>query len=212
LSYKFKNILQAIICLSGIYLFALFIHRNSFYLISAFVGLIISAFSISLAINKNEHFLDILGLYKLKSRSIYFTGIAILFGVFLGLAYNYFNKFDLIPKQLTQFALTATLIGIFEEVIFRGFIYNRFKVINHIVAIICSAFAHSIYKFLVLKTFPYDLGINFVQLFFLTFIVGILFGLLRKLSKNVIPPAVAHACFDILVYGASISSPVWVWA
>jgi len=44
-----------------------------------------------------------------------------------------------------------------------------------------------------------------------TFAGGILFGILREFSGSIIPPAIAHGCFDIIFYGGFASMPPWVW-
>jgi membrane protease YdiL (CAAX protease family) len=44
-----------------------------------------------------------------------------------------------------------------------------------------------------------------------TFVGGVVLGLLRQISDSVVPPIVAHAVFDLLVYGALVRAPWWVW-
>jgi hypothetical protein len=39
----------------------------------------------------------------------------------------------------------------------------------------------------------------------------VIFGLLRQVSGSVAPSMVAHAAFDLLVYGALARAPWWVW-
>jgi membrane protease YdiL (CAAX protease family) len=53
--------------------------------------------------------------------------------------------------------------------------------------------------------------INYPFVALWTFVGGITFGLIRELSSSVIPPILAHAMFDLLVYGAVARAPWWVW-
>jgi hypothetical protein len=50
-----------------------------------------------------------------------------------------------------------------------------------------------------------------LSLVIFTFVVGLLCGVSRVLSKSIIPACVAHGVFDILVYGGLSTWPVWVW-
>ncbi len=52
------------------------------------------------------------------------------------------------------------------------------------------------------------------DLFFLvvwTLVGGLLFGLLREKSGSAFPPLIAHAMFDIVLYGGLATAPLWVW-
>jgi membrane protease YdiL (CAAX protease family) len=103
------------------------------------------------------------------------------------------------------------MIGITEELLFRGFLQGKLSGINIYAAILLSAFGHTLYKYLVLRSFPVDIGIDFLSLVVFTFIAGLMCGALRALSKSIIPACVTHAVFDILVYGGLSTWPVWVW-
>jgi len=35
---------------------------------------------------------------------------------------------------------------------------------------------------------------------------------MREVSGSVIPPVIAHALFDIIVYGGASLAPVWIWS
>ncbi|MCK5693629.1 MAG: CPBP family intramembrane metalloprotease, partial [Bacteroidales bacterium] len=53
---------------------------------------------------------------------------------------------------------------------------------------------------------------DFFYLIFWTFLGGLLIGTLRELSGSTIPPVIAHAVFDIILYGGLAIAPVWVWS
>ena len=45
-----------------------------------------------------------------------------------------------------------------------------------------------------------------------TFVGGIVLGILRTVSRSTLPPAVAHATFDLIVYASFAAAPWWVWS
>ena len=131
--------------------------------------------------------------------------------MFLAVFYRWHLGISLFPGSLHFFVLVAALIGILEELVFRGFIQEYTKSLNAPFSIFFSTFSHTGYKCCLFLS-PVATGnidIGFLALW--TFIAGLLFGTLKHFSKNIIPPLIAHALFDILVYAEFISAPWWVW-
>jgi membrane protease YdiL (CAAX protease family) len=118
----------------------------------------------------------------------------------------------IIPATLTNIAIISPVIGIAEELLFRGFILERMRPFGKIISVLSASAGHSLYKYLVLVSLPFDIGINFPFLITITFIVGLILGAFREVTNSIVPPACAHACFDILVYGEYTAAPVWVWS
>ena len=118
---------------------------------------------------------------------------------------------EITPNKLHQFALVAALIGATEELIFRGFIQGRAGKINKVFGVLFASFSHSLYKCGLFLIPFFDHDVNIASLFLFTFVGGMFFGLLREVSKSVLPAIAAHAIFDILVYGQFLQSPWWVW-
>ncbi len=110
-----------------------------------------------------------------------------------------------------MFAIIAPLIGIMEELVFRGYIQTKMAPAGSVLSILIASTGHSLYKFLVIKTLPEDVPINFVWLILLTLVFGIILGIFRDRSKSIYPAALAHAIFDIIIYGGSAVAPFWVW-
>ena len=137
---------------------------------------------------------------------------AILFGSLLGLVHNFLYDAPLLPSSLTKFALTAPLIGIVEELIFRGYIQGHLRPIGRIFPVVYAATVHTCYKLLVILSLSISLSFDFFFLVFWTFVGGLLFGALRELSGSTVPPVIAHAVFDVVLYGGLVTSPVWVWS
>jgi len=204
-------LIEAILALTGICIFSLFIHSASFLIIIAFLGLTITAVSVNHAVDDLQYLSSVFGITPVLKKVIFYSIIGVVFGSLLGIFYRYESDSSILPAVLTKVAIISPLIGIAEELVFRGFIQGRIHPFGKIISVIFAAAGHSIYKYLVFISLPFSIGIDFPLLITLTFFVGIIFGSFREASNNVIPPSIAHAGFDIVVYGGYMTSPVWVW-
>jgi membrane protease YdiL (CAAX protease family) len=209
---KYNTLLSAILVIGGMCIFGLFIHENSWWRIVAFVGLAIVAVVVSLSVRDFKSLLLVFGLGQFTRKVINYSVAGIIFGMLLGLAYNFIKADSLLPATLTKFALIAPLIGIMEELVFRGFLQSRSLSSGPLASVILAASGHTFYKYLVISTVSVDLNTNIFPLVILTFLVGVVFGIMREASRSVIPPALAHAIFDIIVYGGASLAPVWIWS
>ncbi len=208
---KYTALSSAILVIAGMCIFALFIHVDSCLRILSFAGLILAAVIISRSVRDIKSLLAILGIIPFMRKAIYYSMGGIIFGVLLGVLYNFIKADYLLPPGLTNFALIAPLIGITEELVFRGFVQSRSASLGTLTSILLASSGHTLYKYLVIRTVPVDLSTNFTSLIILTFTVGIVFGIMREASKSVIPPALVHGIFDIIVYGGATLVPVWIW-
>lgn len=111
------------------------------------------------------------------------------------------------PHNLRPFAIMAMLIGSMEELVFRGWMASSLK--NRNAAVIIPALAHAAYKSTLFLSpmVLYDLDV--AGLFQNTLLLGILLGLTRQITGSVWPAVVAHALFDLVVYGDA-AMPWWV--
>lgn len=209
---KSYALLSAILVVGGMCIFGMFIHAVTCWRMVAFIGLAITAIVISLSVFDIQSLLSLTGIIPLTRKVYTFSLAGIIFGILLGLVYNFCKADSLLPVTLTKFALVAPLIGITEELIFRGFVQTRSASAGVLATILVPASGHTIYKYLVISTVPVDLNIYFPSLIILTFLVGMVFGIMRVASRSVIPPALAHALFDIIVYGGVSLAPVWIWS
>jgi len=135
-----------------------------------------------------------------------------MLGLILGLLTRSRFELTLIPAGLTGIAIIAPLIGSAEELVFRGYIQGQLRAVGKIFSIVTASALHTTYKLLVILTLSIPLQFDFFFLIIWTFIGGFLSGILRELSGSTIPPVVAHAVFDIVLYGGLASAPVWVWS
>ena len=195
----------------GILLFAIFIHGNWPIRVIAFAGLAVTAILIGFSI-RQESLLCSFGLSGISRKMLFYTIPAIITGVVLGMLTRRTFNLVLLPGPITRVACIAPLVGITEELIFRGYIQGHLKPIGRVFSILYASTVHTAYKLLVILSLSLPLQFNFFFLVALTFIVGILFGILRELSNSAIPPSLAHAVFDVVLYGGFVLAPVWVWS
>ena len=194
-----------------ILLFAVFIHDPWPGRILAVAGLAGAAIMIGYTIRLIS-IVRAFGLSKPDRRILIFTIPAALLGLALGIATR--NSFDLtpLPAAVTGLALVAPVIGAMEELVFRGYIQGHLRPIGRIFCVVYASTVHTSYKLLVILTLSVPLQFDFFFLVLWTFLGGLAFGALREFSRSSIPPVIAHAVFDIVLYGGMSVAPVWVWS
>lgn len=202
---------DVLLVLAGLFLFALYVHERSWLFVIAITGLFLAALSIAIFFRSTKPGISVFGSLLFSPLAIVFMITGILAGGILAVCYRYFYFETIFPVSLTTFAIISPLIGITEELVFRGYIQGRIGELNRILAIIVAALGHTAYKFIVLRSLPDPSGIDFSFLITWTMIGGLIFGVLREISNSVLPPSLAHACFDVIVYGGFVSAPLWVW-
>lgn len=129
----------------------------------------------------------------------------------MGVATRLSYDLSLFPRGFTMLALVAPLIGAVEEIVFRGYIQGTLEEIGRYFSVLYATSAHTCYKLLVILTLSGPLQFDLFFLVLWTFLGGLLFGLLRMISKSSIPPIIAHGVFDIILYGGMATTPLWVW-
>lgn len=151
------------------------------------------------------------GLDSFRRKVVLYSLPAIALGIVLGVLTR--NSFDisLFPVRITMVALVAPLVGVVEELIFRGYIQGHVRPIGRVFSVVYASTVHTCYKLLVILTLSVPLQFDFFFLVFWTFVGGLIFGTLRELSGSTLPPAIAHAVFDVVLYGGLATIPVWVW-
>jgi len=209
--HKSPPILELLLFLAGMVLFASFIHQEGLLFFIAISGLLFMGASIIIVIFRSDSVLAVFGLkiYDRRLPAWMFAGLAT--GLAATAAYRIYAGWPLLPGTLTYVVILSPLIGITEELIFRGYLQGRTRSFGPYLSIIVAAAAHSVYKFTVMKSLGPDIGFDFARLVIFTFIFGLIAGYLRKSSRNVLPAVLGHAIFDILVYGDFTQMPVWVW-
>ncbi len=197
---------------AGILVFALFIHdpwpKRLFSIFALIGSSVILGYT-----NRNNSLLTAFGLTSpLSSRVLISMIPALILG--LGLGWLTRSTFDLspLPASVTHFAFVAPLIGATEELIFRGFIQGYLRPIGRIFSVVYASTVHTCYKLLVILSLSLPLQFDFIFLVIWTFVGGLAFGALREGARSSIPPVIAHALFDIVLYGGYAIAPAWVWS
>lgn len=132
-------------------------------------------------------------------------------GVLFALLYRWHLDISLLPRSFFLFPLVAALIGSTEELVYRGFIQEYVRPANGLLSVVFSSLAHTGYKCCLFLSPAVISTVDVWFLAFWTFVVGILFSLLRHFSRSVWPSVAAHALFDIIVYAEYAQAPWWVW-
>ena len=205
------RIRDVFLALMGILIFAGFIHSPFPLILLAVGGLAGTAAVIGFS-TKDNRLREVFGITPLNRGILLYIPIAAVVGALMAVITR--NRFELtlIPAGFTGIALVAPLVGAAEELVFRGYIQGRLHPLGKLYSIVCASAAHTCYKLLVILSLSMPLQFDFFFLIFWTFIGGLLFGTLRELSGNTIPPLIAHAVFDIVLYGTLTTAPVWVWS
>lgn len=208
---KISNLATVSLVVAGIFLFALFIHKSWPSKIVSLIALMASGLIMAYPL-RQVSFLSLIGTGKPTLRISLFMMAGLIVGSALGVFTRRHFELSLLPATLTLVALTAPLTGAMEELVFRGYIQGKLNFINPIFAVIYAALAHSVYKLLLIYSLGRPLEFDFQFLAQWTFLGGLAFGILRLLSKSIFPPVIAHAVFDILLYGGLLIAPFWVWS
>lgn len=158
--------------------------------------------------------LALLGLRGPTAWLVPLTFVGIGLAVVAGMAHR--GQPGVVPSGaggIHPFVLLAALIGVTEELIYRGWVMGRLLSKGWPLAVLVAAVAHAAYKTALFVWPPasvivvYDLGSILVW----TLVGGVVLGLLRVWSRSIWPAVIAHAAFDLVVYSAFAAPPWWVW-
>ena len=210
-SEQIQSLTNTLVFAAGIVLFALNIHDNGAYKVIGITALLLPAYAIYRQTFNNGVIKDIF-LEDYRPTKII---KALMAGIFAGLAsgiyYRYQSTGSILPEYLTVFALTATSIGIAEELIFRGVTFYLMKPIHLWLRIIMAALLHAGYKTLLFVPGLREHSIDLWSMFGFTFQAGLVLGAIRIWAGHIAPPVAAHALWDLVVYGDRPDAPWWVW-
>ena len=205
------RIRDVLLSFTGILLFAGFIHHPFPLQLLAIGGLACTAVVIGFSI-RHMTILEAFGLNRLNRKVLLYVLPAIVLGLVLGILTRSRFELTLIPAGFTGVAIVAPLVGSSEELVFRGYIQGHMRPVGKVFSILTASALHTSYKLLVILSLAIPLQFDFFYLIFWTFVGGLLIGTLRELSGSTLPPMIAHAVFDIVLYGGLASAPVWVWS
>jgi membrane protease YdiL (CAAX protease family) len=211
IKFHTKKIPEAFVVVIGIVLFGLLIHKDSPGRSIAFIILFLTSILI-IYISRNEDPLISFGITRIQKKKIFYLMISLMLGFGLGVITRHAFNLSPLPGQLSWVALLVPFIGITEELIFRGFIQGHVRPSGRLFAMLFATTGHTLYKVAVIASLPEPAQFNIQFLVIWTFIGSLVFSLLKELSGSVIPSAIAHGSFDIILYGGFTMVPFWVWS
>lgn len=193
--------------------FSLYITKSGTAFYAGVTGLLAAAAVMFAGLAGSGSVAGVLGLSVYNKRLAWFLGGGIVLGLSAALSYRYSVDWPLLPHTLTTTALVSPLIGLTEELVFRGYLQGRVGRIGPLGAASIAAAAHTVYKYLVIRSYSGEASSMFHldALVLFTFVFGLIAGLLREYGRNVLPALLAHMVFDLMVYGSFIQMPNWVW-
>ncbi|WP_339699941.1 CPBP family intramembrane glutamic endopeptidase [uncultured Roseivirga sp.] len=194
-----------LIVLFSLFFFSFLITENKYL---AIIPLVIFLFH-SLKKLGAYSLMEIAGLIGMRTEKhlALFIIVSILSGFGLGVFYRSYVQTEIFPSAFSTFVFTATLIGLSEEVVFRGYLMWVLRRHKYYIIIVLTAFTHASYK---IALFLNTTDNNLFMLGFITFIVGLFLGCLKIRSQSIWPCIFFHVVFDIIVYGDGVT-PWWVW-
>jgi len=190
-------------------LFALFVHSQ---VLLAALGFAATAAAVARCAWTEDAPSAVFGLRLRSRRATILTALGVPIGLALGVIYRDQYGLPLFPAALTGFVVPAVLIGGTEELLYRGYVQGRVRRLGVVGAVAFAAAGHTAYKTLLFALPPEPMAVTFWVVALVTFLGGVGFGVLRELSGGVYAPLLAHACFDIIVYGDKAHAPWWVWS
>ncbi|MFP4055322.1 MAG: CPBP family intramembrane glutamic endopeptidase [Candidatus Brocadiia bacterium] len=193
----------------GLAAFALLVHRWPGLSVA---GLLAAAVALHVFFRRAEHPLATLGLARLGVWAAALSAAGAGLGVGLGALYRLHLGRGALPGSVGTFALPAALIGATEEAVYRGYVQGRLRGLGMVGAVAGAALAHAAYKCCLFALPEGGPAVGWLGFAGWTVAGGVAFGLLRELARSVLPPLLAHAAFDVVVYGALAEPPWWVWA
>jgi membrane protease YdiL (CAAX protease family) len=192
-------------------LFGILINRpGALFQGAAFVPLVLLIAVILRSLKAETSLKDLLALKLPRRNPAVILTLSVFLGAFLALLCRWQFLMPLLPASLTLFAPVAALIGATEEIVVRGYLQGRLRVLGPLSALLIAAAAHTAYKCALFLP-PAPQPADFLFLAFWTFVGGMLFGDLRETTRSLWPPLLAHAAFDIVLYGGLAQAPWWVW-
>lgn len=200
-----------IICSVACIIFAWYIHAPFPLSIIAYLSIAVAAFIISLQmlplnILFREFYHDLF-----SSKMIFFNLLGLQMGIAAALYYRHSFGMFLLPGTVNSFVIVAVCIAVVEELVFRGFIQGTLQKVNTTFSVVFASLSHAAYK-ATLFLAPFSIQrIDATPLFFISFLLFLVLGLLKQYSKSIVHCIIAHVIFDVIVYAELTAAPWWVW-
>jgi len=201
----------AVVCIPGLMVFSFFIHYPWPLRLISFAVLLPVTFMISRDLASWADLKKVTGAFRYDRNFLLFMLAGIGYGIFLALFYRWYLETGFFPQTLRWFAVTAALIGSMEELVFRGYVQGQLARRTGLFSVVIGSLSHTGYKCCLFLSPALAPSVDIGFLAICTLLAGVLLGAIRHFSGSVWPAVVAHALFDILVYGENVNPPWWVW-
>ncbi len=207
-----RSLIEALVASAGMVLFALLAHQGLPWIIAAALGLLATAVAIERSFHPTSRPLTLLGLSKFSLRTALLAPAGCAVGAGFAVIYRIWCGMSALPSEgLQAFVVFACLIGATEELLYRGWVQGRLRMLEWPAAVVLAAVAHAAYKTALFAWPPSAMAIDHSSLALWTAVGGAVFGLLKESAGSVTVPMIGHAAFDLMAYGAVAHAPWWVW-
>jgi membrane protease YdiL (CAAX protease family) len=207
-----ESLTDVIVVAVGMLVFALFAHRDLPLILIPVVVLGIIAVHVSRSLPVGAQTAQPVSRGAIYGRLLLFSAVGITLGIVAASAYRRDAGLSPLPQAVQPFVLVSCAVGVCEELLYRGWMLTRIGTHRWPTAIAATALAHALYK-TALFAWPATgvTSANLAWILIWTTAGGLVLGALRVASRSVVPPALAHAAFDFVLYGAFVQAPWWVW-
>jgi len=200
-----------IICSVACIIFAWYIHAPFPLSVIAYLSIAAAAFIISLQMLPPATMLTHFYHDLLSPKMLLFNILGLQMGIAAALYYRHSFGMFLFPGSINSFAIVAVCIAVVEELVFRGFIQGTLQKVNTTFSVVFASLSHAAYKATLFLAPFLTQRIDATALFFISFLLFLVLGLLKQYSKSIVPCIIAHVIFDVIVYAELTAAPWWVW-
>ena len=189
--------------------FALCAHREAL-LAPRFVALALAAVAMAWGMAGAREWSVVLGLQRPRAGWVVRLLACLALGAAMAVYYRYRQGRQPVPMGLAWFCVVSPLIGLGEEIVYRGFVQGSLRRYGVFLAILAAAGGHTLYKCLLfaLPRGGYEADVPWLAI--VTFVVGLAYGAMREWWGGLMMPAASHAVFDLVAYGDLNVMPWWV--
>lgn len=206
------HILKVLLFTAGLLVFAAFSHKSVLSVILSLSGLLTAASVVVIETRTVKELYTVFGCQRFAKKNVIYLPVSLIIGIVFGVVYRDYLDVQIIPLQLTGFALAAAAIGSTEELLFRGYLQSQIRNFSVIFSVLAATCAHTAYKLLLFLPYRSEPDIELTFIIQWTLLGGLVFALMKEFSQNAVYPVLSHALFDLLVYGDKVVTPWWVWS
>jgi membrane protease YdiL (CAAX protease family) len=196
---------------AGMVLFALYSHQGFPSALIGAAGIAAAGAAIAWSGFGGGRPVAALGLERISFRTGAVCALGGALGLIMGLLHRWSLGLPALSQSVELFVVVACVIGMTEELIYRGWLFGRAKDYGLPTAVAVAALAHGMYKTALFVWPGVPAAVSLPTMLVGTIVGGLMLGVLRAATGSVVPAMIAHATFDFVVYQAVAEAPWWVW-